>query len=278
MTILDLIGLDLKKFSEDEFEIAYQGQNSEGEKYIDYEKSISPKVFGVFDKIQVRIFAKKFDISESHFISVMFFASKGKTTTNEIKNVTEILHKAFGKDSYGKRMWSNKDIQDLNIGIFGRNWDLSPTGESLNDITDDSYTVRIGYNSRNMSTLNIEPEYFGMSIWRINKILDKPIEKTDISVLKSGSNNNKSEGCFIATACYGDYDAPEVIILREFRDDVLDQTRFGKILIKTYYTISPIIAKIISQSDNLKDRTRKFLLRPLINKIQKKTNRPSIKH
>jgi hypothetical protein len=268
MTILDLIGLDLKRFSEQEFEIAYKGENSEGMKYIDYEKSISPKILNVFDKIQIKIFADKFEITERNFISVMLFASKGIVTTSEIKNVTEILHQAFGIDSDGKRMWSNKDIQDLNIGIFSRNWDLSPNGESLNDISDDSYAVRLGYNSRNMSALYIEPECFSMSIWRINKILDKPLEKINIPIGNTGSNKNKSEGCFIATACYGAYDAEEVIILRKYRDKVLYQSITGRIFIKTYYAVSPTFAKIISQSDFLRKNIRQFLLRPLISRIE----------
>ncbi|NEW83453.1 MAG: hypothetical protein GZ094_13950 [Mariniphaga sp.] len=273
MTILDLIGLDLKKFLENEFEITYEGKNSEGKNYIDYEKSISPKILNIFDKIQIKIFADKFEISERNFLSVMLFASKGKASTNEIRNVTVTLHQAFGKDSDGKRMWSNQDIQNLNIGIFNRNWDLSPNGETINDITDDSYAVRIGYNCRNMSTVYTEPEYFSMSIWRINKILNKPVEKINIPISNSGSSKKKSEGCFIATACYGDYDADEVIVLRKYRDDVLCKSIFGFFFIKIYYAVSPAFAKIILQSDFLRRNIRQILLRPLIFQIENKISK-----
>ena len=31
----------------------------------------------------------------------------------------------------------------------------------------------------------------------------------------------KTDACFIATACYGNYNAPEVLALRQFRDEKL---------------------------------------------------------
>ncbi|HBG3257135.1 TPA: hypothetical protein KP562_001318 [Clostridioides difficile] len=49
-------------------------------------------------------------------------------------------------------------------------------------------------------------------------------------------------GCYIATAVYGSYHAPEVMILRKFRDDVLSKYLLGRIFIKVYYTLSPPVA------------------------------------
>jgi len=45
--------------------------------------------------------------------------------------------------------------------------------------------------------------------------------------------------CYIATAVYGSYDAPEVLILRRFRDDILVKTRPGRLFIRGYYALSP---------------------------------------
>lgn len=58
------------------------------------------------------------------------------------------------------------------------------------------------------------------------------------------------EGCYIATAVYGDYDAPEVITLRKFRDQILSRNKIGKIFIKIYYKYSPKIA------DNMKEHSK----------------------
>ncbi len=52
--------------------------------------------------------------------------------------------------------------------------------------------------------------------------------------------------CFIATAVYGDYNAPEVIALRRFRDQILAPTTMGRFLIAIYYHASPPIARYLA--------------------------------
>ena len=44
--------------------------------------------------------------------------------------------------------------------------------------------------------------------------------------------------CYIATAVYGSYDAPEVIVLRHFRDHILARSVAGRLFIHCYYFIS----------------------------------------
>ncbi|MFM0205863.1 cold shock domain-containing protein [Paraburkholderia sediminicola] len=52
-------------------------------------------------------------------------------------------------------------------------------------------------------------------------------------------------GCFLATAVYGDYDAPKVRLLRDFRDHVLNQSRVGRAMVQLYYRTSPPIADFL---------------------------------
>ena len=75
---------------------------------------------------------------------------------------------------------------------------------------------------------------------------------TVIGIAGESIEKEKKSYCFIATACYGDYDAPEVLILREYRDDVLLKTLLGRIFTKLYYAISPFFTKYISSSPFLK--------------------------
>jgi cold shock CspA family protein len=49
--------------------------------------------------------------------------------------------------------------------------------------------------------------------------------------------------CFIATAVYGDAYAPEVIALRRMRDEKLVPNAAGRLFIRTYYAVSPGIAR-----------------------------------
>ena len=70
----------------------------------------------------------------------------------------------------------------------------------------------------------------------------------DVNAPKSGGNT----GCFIATATYNDFNHPNVIQLRQFRDDILLHQWLGRVFIKAYYAISPTIATIIKNNEGLK--------------------------
>jgi hypothetical protein len=96
---------------------------------------------------------------------------------------------------------------------------------------------------------------------------------------KCGANNSITDddllavreqgGCFIATAVYGDYDFPEVLILRRYRDDRLESILLGRLFIQFYYLISPSVSKIVSKNEFLKDKIRNLILDPLTKKLKK---------
>lgn len=78
----------------------------------------------------------------------------------------------------------------------------------------------------------------------------------------------KKEGCYIATAVYGSYDAPEVMTLRRFRDETLRNSVFGRWFIRVYYRLSPPIA------DKLKNATQvNRFVRRILDKFVEKLNR-----
>jgi len=73
--------------------------------------------------------------------------------------------------------------------------------------------------------------------------------------------------CFIATAAYGSNFAPEVQALRDFRDAHLMTNSAGRLLVGAYYSISPPIAAVISESHFLKALAR-WMLAPLVYTIK----------
>lgn len=83
------------------------------------------------------------------------------------------------------------------------------------------------------------------------------------SAAPAAVSSGSSSGCFIATAAYGSYLDPHVKALRDFRDDVLLQNRFGTAFVKFYYKYSPPIADYIAQHGTLRLIFR-FLLTPVI--------------
>jgi YVTN family beta-propeller protein len=70
-------------------------------------------------------------------------------------------------------------------------------------------------------------------------------------------------GCFIATAAYGSDMAPQVQVLRKFRDDYLLTNRAGRLFVRLYYRVSPPLAHLIGQHEVLRQATR-WMLAPVV--------------
>jgi hypothetical protein len=72
----------------------------------------------------------------------------------------------------------------------------------------------------------------------------------------SSSKNFIAAKCFIATAAYGSGFAPEVALLRDFRDRYLLTNRPGQAFVDWYYTVSPPVAAFIAGHESLKTAVR----------------------
>jgi hypothetical protein len=66
-------------------------------------------------------------------------------------------------------------------------------------------------------------------------------------------------GCFLATAAYGSAMAPQVVLLRTFRDRYLQATLAGRACVRWYYRVSPGLADRIHGSEHLRRLTRGIL-------------------
>ena len=81
------------------------------------------------------------------------------------------------------------------------------------------------------------------------------------------TSGQTSGGCYIATAVYGSYDCPQVWTLRRYRDDTLAKTVGGRLFIKSYYLISPIVVKYFGKTEWFKN-----FCKPKLDRFVRKLN------
>jgi len=85
--------------------------------------------------------------------------------------------------------------------------------------------------------------------------------KIGIPLTRSGRRRKvgRSAGCFIATATYGNENSSQVEFFRTFRDEVLLNSRLGRLLVQLYYKTSPYPAWLIIKMPILKNISRNIL-------------------
>lgn len=87
----------------------------------------------------------------------------------------------------------------------------------------------------------------------------------DARQMKDEIENPAKKGmCFVATAAYGSPFAPEVILLSNFRDDVLLNYPLGRGFVRFYYSISPPLASLIAKTHVLRAIVRHLFLAPIL--------------
>jgi hypothetical protein len=74
--------------------------------------------------------------------------------------------------------------------------------------------------------------------------------------------------CFIATACYGSPFAPEVRLLRRFRDRVLLRSLPGRWLVRAYYAVSPRYAAWLRSRPRMQRLVRTLLIAPVVTLVR----------
>jgi len=88
---------------------------------------------------------------------------------------------------------------------------------------------------------------------RAREELEKLLIRSEAKMKQSKS------GCYIATMAYGYYDHPQVMLLRQFRDDVLNTSVLGKWFIKIYYHYSPKLVEKLQDNKQVNIFIRSIL-------------------
>jgi hypothetical protein len=92
--------------------------------------------------------------------------------------------------------------------------------------------------------------------------------EVDRAALSMGAPRLANAGCYIATACYGDYDHPHVRVLRRFRDERLARTARGRLAVRLYYAVSPALASHLGRHPRITSLIRRRMLEPLVERLR----------
>jgi len=78
-----------------------------------------------------------------------------------------------------------------------------------------------------------------IQIQRKSPVTGLPLRESLAPSESSASAPKPSGGCYVATAVYGSYDAPQVWVLRRWRDNSLLKSSVGRVIVRGYYAVSP---------------------------------------
>ena len=192
------------------------------------------------------------------------YAEKVKELQNLLNNIEKnkydfdiikkVLHHSISTQELNQLPEYFREIRDI-IAITLRNLSVAV----WNSYSEVDYAIILIKTAKDITTSN-----------EIEINLDDSLNKLQKIKQEIADHKNKNEGCYIATACYGSYDHPKVIVFRNFRDSFLSKYILGRYFIKFYYRTSPVLARIAKRNSVLNIVIKSIILNPLHKLLKKR--------
>lgn len=121
-------------------------------------------------------------------------------------------------------------------------------------------SLKSSFSSNKLALLNIKNE-----VNALKKSFNIPVSSSSSysssasQTSSTSSPSSSSSGCYIATMAYGNYDHPQVVELRNFRDKILSKYWAGRCFIKIYYKYSPKLVERLKDKPIINTTIRQIL-------------------
>ena len=161
---------------------------------------------------------------------------------------------------------SNETVAFFLEGSDGKTRALGESKTDMAGLAVFNCTVNVGGGSYWVVASHPESGSYAYRSARNKLTVNQPITTASVSTI-STTTTEPQKKCIIATAAYGSELAPEVQLLRTFRDDVVMSTQSGRAFMNVfnafYYSFSPQVANVISKKQILRNMVKASLY-PLI--------------
>lgn len=127
----------------------------------------------------------------------------------------------------------------------------------------EGYSYRDRFNNNAPAAHGITPSYEQFLRERMNQAV-AGIQALDPSYAAPAIEKKKADACFVVTATMGDFDHPDVVFLREFRDLWIRQRRGGNEFVNAYYRVGPFFASLVTRSALLRQLSYVLLVKPAV--------------
>lgn len=194
-------------------------------------------------------------IAEGRTIEIEYVKYDGTYSTRKVSNLS--YSDEFGSDYIAGHCHLRDADRTFKISrirkIDGKSF-LTMSGISSGKSAYNGKSAYVGQSSTSLST----PSSYSSSSGSAYKQSGYSSSYQPRSTYTS-STPKKSEGCYIATMAYGDYNHPQVMVLRRFRDEMLLSSATGRLFVKFYYWISPKLVRVLSGHERINLAIRHIL-------------------
>lgn len=127
----------------------------------------------------------------------------------------------------------------------------------------EGYSFRDPYNNNMPAAHGITSDYESFLRERMNTAIEG-IRAIEPGYTPPTIEKKQADACFVVTATMGDFDHPDVALLRRFRDEWLRKISGGGSLIKAYYQVGPFLAALIEGSRTRRRISYQLIVKPAV--------------